>query len=154
MNHLVNLITDVGKSQCHAYGLGMVAENSGCGCVGDTLTFSCTVSGGSSTVWQGGAFDNNCRIPLLHSQFALESGTHGSCNNGDMVARSEFYSVNHSTNTSFYTSYLRVVATPDLNNTDIQCLLYINSQLLEIGSYNISIISGTIAIIYSCIILL
>ena len=133
---------DVGKSQCH--GLGMVAENSGCGCAGDILTFSCTVSGGSSTVWQGGAFDNNCRIPLLHSQFALESGTHGSCNNGGMVAQSEFYSVNHSTNTSFYTSYLRVVATPDLNNADIQCLLYINSQLLEIGSYNISIISGTI----------
>jgi hypothetical protein len=122
----------------------MAAENSSCGCVGDTLTFSCTVSGGSSTVWQGTAF-GNCRIILLHSQFVLESGTHGSCNHGSMVAQSEHYSINHSTNTSYYTSYLRVVATPDLNNTNIQCLLYINSGLLQLESYNISIISGILA---------
>ena len=120
----------------------MVAENSSCGCVGDTLNFSCTVSGGASTVWQGSAF-GNCRITLLHSHFASGSGASGTCNRGSMVAQSESYSINYSTNTSYYTSYLRVTAAHDLNNTDIQCLLHINSQLIPIGSYNISIISGT-----------
>lgn len=131
---------DVGKSHCH--DLGMVAENSSCGCVGDTLNFSCTVSGGASTVWQGSAF-GNCRIILLHSHFASGSGVSGTCNHGSIVAQSESYSINYSTNTSYYTSHLRVTAAHDLNNTDIQCLLHINSQLTPIGSYNISIISGT-----------
>lgn len=122
---------------------GIAAENSSCGCVGDTLIYNCTVSGGISTAWQGSAFDN-CRIILLHSHFASGRGSSRTCNQGRIIGQSQRYSINYFTNVSYYTSYLRVTALPELNNTDIQCLHYINSQFTLIGSYSISIISGII----------
>ena len=140
-NFVLTIKFDVGKLQCHDLGV-LTVENSICVCIGDTLLYSCTVSGGVSTVWQGSAFDN-CRITLLHSHFVSGRETSGTCNHGSIVARSAWYSINYSTNISYYTSYLTVTATPDLNNTDIQCLLHINSQsFVPIESYNISIISG------------
>ena len=43
-----------------------------------------------TTVWQGTAFRECVRndILLLHSQFRLSEGAHGSCNNGAIVAQS------------------------------------------------------------------
>ena len=119
----------------------MVAENSSCGCDGDTLIYRCTVSGGVSTAWQGSAF-SNCRISLLHTHFASGRGSTGTCNHGSIVGQSHCYSINYSTNTSYYTSYLRVAVSSNLNNTDIECLHYINSQFIPVGRYNISILSG------------
>jgi hypothetical protein len=54
----------------------------------DTLTFECTVVGGSGTIWRGSAFDcenSNDEITLLHSRFA--NRTIGTCNNGTIVGR-------------------------------------------------------------------
>lgn len=133
-----------------SHGLGMKVENSSCGCNGDTLTYTCTVSGGVSTVWQGSAF-RSCRVSLLHAHFASGSGVGGTCNHGNIVGQSQRYSMDYSTNTRYYTSYLRVTVSPDLNNMDIQCLHQINTQLILIGSYNISIISGTRTYNINCV---
>ena len=87
---------------------------SGCICPGDTLTYECTVAGGSSTVWTGNAFicPSN-EITLLHSRF--ESITH-SCNNGSIVGRSLAVEGNN------YTSQLKVRVNPDIAGKTIMCI--------------------------------
>ena len=88
----------------------------GCVCPGDTLTYECTamgVTGGSSTVWTGTAFECLCcndNIILPHDLFSSRS-----CNNGDIVARGLSVEGNN------YTSQLNVTVTPDTAGKTVEC---------------------------------
>jgi hypothetical protein len=88
-------------------------ESNTCSCIGDTLTFQCTVMSGLRTIWRGSAF--NCpssgnEISLLNSY--IDDGT---CNNemivGRVIRREE-------TN---YTSQLNVTLSSDLIGEIIEC---------------------------------
>ena len=90
-----------------------------CVCPGDDLTYECTVVGAGSTVWTGSAFScstSNNEITLLHSRFSSTQGDYGSCNNGDIVARSLSVEGNN------YTSQLNVTVTYDTAGKTIMCL--------------------------------
>ena len=89
----------------------------GCVCPGDTLTYECTATGGYGgvTVWTGTAFECSYynEIVLLHSRF---TSAYGSCNNGDIVARSLSVEGNN------YTSQLNITITPDIAGKTVVCL--------------------------------
>ena len=92
------------------------AYGSGCACLGDTLTYKCTVVGGVSTVWTGTAFHCatwNNEIVLLHSRFNYQYRTR---NNGSILARGI------STEGNNYTSQLNVTVTPDTAGKTVMCL--------------------------------
>ncbi len=62
-----------------------------CFCPGDVATYTCTVVGGSVTVWSGTVFDcpgSNNRISLVHSLFSGEEGEAGECSIPSGVIRS------------------------------------------------------------------
>ena len=91
------------------------ASTIGCVCPGDTLTYECTVTGGILTIWTGTAFECpsiNNEILLLHDTYGSVSG---SCNNGDIVARSLSAEGNN------YTSQLNVTITPETAGKTIEC---------------------------------
>ena len=93
----------------------------GCVCPGDTLTYECTDTGRyyRETIWRGTAFEcpaGGSLIILRHSHFTSVNGTSGSCNNGDIVARSLSVEGNN------YTSQLNVTVTPDIAGMTIWCL--------------------------------
>ena len=75
-------------------------------CLGDTLAFECTVTGGVATVWEGSIFEcnaSNNEIVLLHSRFNSIIGATRSCNDhGDIVAQGVHIENNQ------YTSQLNV----------------------------------------------
>ena len=90
---------------------------SGCACLGDTLTYECTIISifGGGTVWTGSAFDCQAHeIFLPHFQF-LGDGIYRTCNNGAIVARSLSVEGNN------YTSQLNVTITPDTVGKTIEC---------------------------------
>ena len=94
----------------------------------NTLTFECTVVGGSGTVWRGTAFncdDSNDEIILLHSQFV--NGTIGTCNNGTIVGQDIRVE-----NDTYYTSQLSILVTSDLIGKSIECIHdeYANTTLI------------------------
>ena len=70
------------------------SSHNGCVCLGDTLTYNCTVMGsfGGATIWRGSAL-RGCEptdeeIILLHSRYTMSNSTYGVCNNGYIVGRS------------------------------------------------------------------
>ena len=90
-----------------------------CVCPGDTLIYECTVAELGSTIWTGTAFEcssSNNEIILLHSRFTSVYGDYGSCNNGDIVARSLSVEDNN------YTSQLNVTVTPETAGMTIECI--------------------------------
>ena len=96
-------------------------SSSGCACIGDTLTYSCTVIGnlGGATVWTGTAFDcSSGEITLLHSSYGDDDGTFGVCNNGNIVARSL------GVEGSNYSSQINVTVIPDIIGKTISCINY------------------------------
>ena len=87
---------------------------SGCGCLGDIMTYECTVVGEGAFIWSGSALDcpsTNNEIVLLHIDFRFYS----TCNNGDIVGRIV------SADTNNYTSQLSVTITPATAGKTIQC---------------------------------
>ena len=86
----------------------------------NTLTFACTVVGGSGTVWRGTAFsctNSNDEIFLLHSRFV--NGTTGTCNNRSIIASGQYIRVG---NDNYYTSQLSVTVTSDIIGESIECV--------------------------------
>ena len=80
-------------------------ESNTCNCIGDTLTFECTVMTGKGTIWRGSAL--NCastgnEIILLSSSVGDEK-----CNSGTITGRVIKYERNN------YTSQLNVVFSTD-----------------------------------------
>ena len=85
----------------------------GCACPGDSLNYTCTVVGGSFTVWSGTALD--CvgnQIVLLHSQFETGAAA-GAC--GSLSATGD------SVTEMCYNSTLTVPASVSLNGLTVGC---------------------------------
>ena len=110
-----------------------------CICVGELLQFECTVSGTGTTIWDGTAF-TDCtgnRVALRHSQF--REGTNNSCNNGDIFGKNIGDGVDNC-----FTSRLNVtVSDTSLEGQTIQCNRVQSQTTFVIGTYTISLITGT-----------
>ena len=96
-------------------------ESNTCNCVGDTLTFECTVMTGRGTIWRGSAF--NCdssgnEIILLNSSDGDET-----CNSGMITGRVIKREGNN------YTSQLNVTFSSDLIGRTIECASDNGSQI-------------------------
>ena len=103
--------------------LAPVIKQTECGCLGETMTYECTVEGGpgGATVFTGSAL--NCPsdevLYLYHGNFSAESGgTNTSCDNGSTVAQSLYVQNN------LYISQLNVTVTHDTVGQTIQCGYY------------------------------
>ena len=60
-----------------------------CTCIGYTQTFECSVIGMGITLWNGTFFVcSENEIRLRHSQYNIDSGTNGECNQGAVMANS------------------------------------------------------------------
>ena len=111
------------KVSCHSlckYNVKLTGE---CACLGDTLTYSCTVLGsaGGATVWSGTAFDcPTNEITLLHSVFKSGHRVYGVCNNGAIVAQ------RLGVENSYYTSQLNVRLTSDVVGKTVTCINVLN----------------------------
>ena len=113
-----------------------------------TLTFECTVTGGSGTVWRGTAFscgNSNDEIVLLHGRFV--NGTLGTCNKGTIVGQDIRVE-----NDTYYTSQLSVLVTSDIIGKSIECVLesYNNASttVVVIGSFTTPPITGNNTVRY------
>jgi hypothetical protein len=109
-------------------------NNNYCVCLGDTVTYECTVVGdnGGITVWTGDFFrcpNGKREIGLVHNDFTRERVY--TCNDGNVVGR-----IVRAENGS-YTSQLNVTLTPDLVKKSIECA-YDNGTIHRVGSLNIT----------------
>ena len=133
---IVNTKTAASKSKL------LLKSQSECTCLGDTLTFECTVEGEAYgiTVWHGSAF-SKClpgqEISLLHSQFTGSRTARRDCNNGLIVAQSI------TVKNGFYVSQLNITVTSDVIGKKVLCAYDTNSNFTTIGSLNLAI-SGKI----------
>ena len=95
------MLCQITWEKCHSYTLfGLITACMcppvhGCTmiCLGNTLTYQCTVMGGpgGATVWRGTALSctmSDHEIVLLHSRFESDTGTFRTCSNGAIVGRS------------------------------------------------------------------
>ena len=88
--------------------------NATCACPGKVLTYTCSVVGGSATIWGGSAFDcDRNEIVLHHGDFS--NGTSGRCNDGAILGES----VNVDGN--LYTSQLNVTVHKGLSYKIVTC---------------------------------
>ena len=81
-------------------------ESNTCNCVGDTLTFQCTVMSGLGTIWRGSVF--NC-AHISNELYLLNSSVGDQTCNGGMITGRV---IKHERNN--YTSQLNVVFSSDL----------------------------------------
>ena len=101
-------------------------EFNDCSCVGDTLTFECTVMSGLGTIWRGNAI--NCDSSSSEI-YLLNYYDEGICNGGMITGR-----IIRRENDS-YTSQLNVILSSDLIGRVIECASNNGSQNL-IGIFN------------------
>ena len=92
-----------------------------CSCIGDTLTFECTIMSGLLTIWRGSAF--NCgssgnEIILFNSSVGVEI-----CNGGMITG----WVIKREGNN--YTSQLYVILGSDLIGRVIECASNSDSQI-------------------------
>ena len=123
-------------------GLTLVSS-SGCGCLGETLIYKCTLIGDplGATLWTGTAL-NNCpsdEIVPLHRRFTEPGGTTRSCSNGATAAQSLY------AQKSLYTSQLNVTITPNIAGKTIMCVYdAMGDPTVNIKSLFSTQISGTL----------
>ena len=87
-----------------------------CICPEDIVVFVCSVSDGVATVWRGSIF--NCPSSgneILSRHFNFESGTSGTCNDGQIAAYSTEV-------TNSYSSQLNVTVSPEMHNGTVECI--------------------------------
>ena len=89
------------------------SESNNCSCIGDTLTFECTVIRGVGIIWRGTAF--NCpsignEIYLLETSISVST-----CNKGMVTGRIVRVRENN------YTSQLNVTLGSDLIGQTVEC---------------------------------
>ena len=98
----------------------MVVSTDDRACQRNTVTFECSVLGGTATVFQGNALScatTNDEITLLHNRFHAPGGTRGSCNDGAIVAQGVRVESN------CYTSTLNVTfISPHVIGRTIKCI--------------------------------
>ena len=113
----------------------MVPANTGCACLGSVLTFTCSITGGVSTLWNGTAFDcigNGDSISLRHRLFG-SGGIAGVCNNGAITGQST------GVDNECYTSQLNVTVDPSMSNKTVVCS---QSGTTITGNATITILKG------------
>ena len=113
-----------------------------CTCLGQNVTYECTASGGTFTVWTGSAF--MCpseEIALIHVRFLAAVGA---CNNGAIFGKGV------SSTNSNYTSHLTVMLQPELVGRSITCSVDIG-DLISIGTGNLTISKGSCLIACVCV---
>ena len=105
-------------------------------CLGDTLTFECTVIGGASTVWKGSIFEcstTNNEIPFLHNRFnSTTIATTKSCNDGAIVALGLDIEDNR------YTSHLNVTINSNMTGKKVKCAHDDGTSSDVVGYYTIN----------------
>ena len=96
-----------------------------CTCLGNVVTYECTVITGGGTIWTGSAFDctnNGNEIYLLERHFWLNASASGTtCNNGMITGQVV------RTDGRYYTSQLNVTLDYDLVGETIECI-YIDGK--------------------------
>lgn len=114
-----------------------------CVCVGDIITYECSVIGGTSTVFRGSGFNSYCfnsnnEITLLHSRFpqsndsdARLNATGTSCNNGAIMARS--VKVENGT----YISRLDITFNNKLYGKTISCFYDNGTAAISVGNVSL-----------------
>ena len=108
----------------------------------DTLTFTCRVTGGVSTVWEGTAFmcaSTDDEIIFIHSRFINEPSR--TCNNGSIVG--EIVEVNGNN----YTSQLNISFDPSLIGKTVTCVKDNGRNTSIVANY---IITTDIGMILKC----
>ena len=96
--------------------------SSSCTCLGQELTFECTVDGNglAATYWQGSALQecpNQNRVIIRHSQHLTRQNTTEECGSTGTVVGTPVSSVNRS-----YTSRLTINVSQHLNGSTIECV--------------------------------
>ena len=96
-------------------------ESNTCNCIGDTLTFECTVMTGKGTIWRGNAF--NCASTGNEINLFNRSVGDQTCNGGMITGRV----IKHERNN--YRSQFNVVFSSDLIGRTIECASDNGSQI-------------------------
>ena len=110
-------------------------------CPGDVLTYTCTIVGSGNTIWSGSVFDCEAKmneIILRHSQFDMESGTFGNCNDGAIRTRSIGV-----VNNDCYSSQLNITVTSDMHGKTIRCS-HSSDRIVTVGEVTLSVVTGTV----------
>ena len=104
-----------------------------CSCVGDTLTFECTVMSGLQTIWRGSAFNcssSNNEIVLLFNGSAGDETCNGEMITGRVIKREG----------NNYTSQLSVILSSDLIGKGIECASSNGLHITAISNTSLDII--------------
>ena len=102
-----------------------------CNCLVQNITYECTVSGGTFTVWSGSAFMcQGGEISLRHVGFLTAIGE---CNSGAVIARGI------KTNSSRFTSQLTVRLSQELIGRSVTCSVEDGPNLIAVGSGNLTV---------------
>ena len=93
-----------------------------CTCLGQELTFECTVDGDGATYWQGSALQEcsnqvHDRVIIRHSQHHTQQNTTQECGSTGTVVGTPVSAVNMS-----YTSQLTINVSQNLNGSTIECV--------------------------------
>ena len=112
-------------------------------CVGETLTFNCSVHGQGTTVWKGSALEctsSNNEIVLLHSRYNTTNGVKVICSDGNLVLHAESLSVEN----GYYTSQINVQVNSELTRTTltIDCFHDDGAKEELVESYSVAIKSS------------
>ena len=114
----------------------MIPENTGCACLGRTLTYNCTVVGTGSTEWSGTLFSCPANgIILRHERFPSDDVV-GECNQGTVLARELSFDGN------CYTSQLTFVASPTFGNKSVSCIHNSDTGDIIIGTSVLRVAEG------------
>lgn len=114
----------------------ILPSNTGCACLGDSLTYRCTTVGTGSTIWRGTVFQCTERsITLRHSQYSVPGGVSRECNS-NITARSIGVTNN------CYTSQLNVIVSRDLANRSVTCAYDFGTGFETIAISTLKVVEG------------
>ena len=109
-----------------------------CTCLGQELTFECTVDGDIATYWRGTALqecsNQQNRVIIRHSQHHTQQNTTEECGSTGTVVGTPVSTVNMS-----YTSQLTINVSQHLNGSTIEC---VSDRGRSFGSSEILLSSG------------
>jgi hypothetical protein len=128
---------------CHGYGFKTVTDNlllkvsaRECLCPGDTVTYECTVFGGTevTTIWKGDFFSclsDKRALEFVHSR--TDNFSSQSCNDGNVVGR--FVRIENDS----FTSQLNItLKRSDIAGKSIECISDNGTDVERVGSMNLT----------------
>ena len=115
-----------------------MTANAGCACIGDILSFTCTVVGLGSTIWKGSAFV----CPTAQNQIVLR---HSEFNRTDLVlCGGDIVATRLRVDGDCFTSQLSVNISDQVNNTTVMCAHNSIDEVIFLST--IRIVSGELFI--------